>query len=99
MRGDDERILVNHLRAPEITPHVAAKDSMGEIEGRATRHAGSRLSQRERTRIEETCGWLKTLGLMRKTPYRGRSWVGWISVFVVVAHYPVRMRKRVQAAA
>ena len=95
----DVQSFAEGLRALGITPHVAAKESMGAIDGRTTRHEGYRLSQRQRKRVEEIFGWLKTIGLMRKTRHRGTARVGWMFVFAVAAYNLVRMRKLVQVAA
>ena len=48
------------------------------IDGRTTRHAGYQVSQRKRKRIEEVFGWLKTVGMLRKTRHRGVFKVGWV---------------------
>ena len=39
--------------------------------GARYRHAGYLVSQRKRKRIEEVFGWLKTVGMLRKTRHRG----------------------------
>ena len=43
------------------------------IDRRTTRHAGYRISQVKRKRIEECFGWLKTVALLRKVRHRGIS--------------------------
>ena len=40
------------------------------IDGRTTRHAGYQVSLRKRKRIEEVFGWMKTVGMLRKTRHR-----------------------------
>jgi len=60
-------------------PACGAKTTSGRrsaIDQRTTRHAGYQLSQRNRKRVEEIFGWLKTVGLMRKTRHRGLEDVG-----------------------
>jgi hypothetical protein len=76
------------------TPHVAQNTTnrRSAIEGRTTRHAGYLLSQKKRKRIEEVFGWLKTIGLMRKTRHRGVDRVGWMFTFAAAAYNLVRMR-------
>ena len=57
-----------------VTPHVAQNEKRpggSAIDGRTTRHAGYKVSQRKRKRIEEVFGWLKTVGMLRKTRHRG----------------------------
>jgi transposase len=58
-----------------VTPHVAQNTTRrrSAIDGRTTRHAGHRLSQRIRPRIEEPFGWIKTVGGGRKLRYTGRQ--------------------------
>ena len=41
------------------------------IDRRTTRHQGYQVSQRKRKRVEEVFGWVKTVGLLRKTRHRG----------------------------
>jgi len=41
------------------------------LDGRTTRHGGYARSQRIRKRVEEIFGWLKTIGGLRKTRFRG----------------------------
>ena len=76
-KGYDRRGFVEGLRRLEITPHIASKSRMSALDGRTTRHATYRLSQWKRKIIEEGLGWLKTIGLMRKTRHKGvqRGWM------------------------
>ena len=61
------------------------------IDGRTTRHAGYGVSQRRRKRIEQTFGWGKTVGLLRKLRHRGRETVDWVFTFAMAAYNLVRM--------
>jgi hypothetical protein len=57
-----------------MTPHVAQNLGLrggSAIDGRTTQHAGYRISQKKRKRIEECFGWLKTITLLRKVRHRG----------------------------
>jgi transposase len=58
-----------------VTPHVAQHTNRrrSAIDGRTTRHAGHRTSQRIRPRIEEPFGWFKTIAGGRKLRYKGRQ--------------------------
>ncbi len=56
-KGYDVEHFVNELRSLNIAPHVAAKVKGSAIDGRTTRHAGYKLSQVIRKRIEEVFGW------------------------------------------
>lgn len=69
-RGYDSRDFVDGCRSLGVTPHVARKKHSA-IDGRTSRHEGYRLSQRFRKRIEELWGWMKTVGGLRKTRFRG----------------------------
>jgi hypothetical protein len=50
------------------------------------------ISQRKRKRIEEVFGWMKTVGMLRKTRHRGVFKVGWVFTFTAAAYNLVRMR-------
>lgn len=92
-RGYDTPSVVNGLRALNVTPHIAAKKlGWTSLDGRTTRHAGYLISQRKRKRVEEIFGWLKTVGVLRKTRHRGRPRVGWTITFALAAYNLVRIR-------
>ena len=77
-----------------VTPHVAQHTTHrpSAIDGRTTRHRGYAASQRRRKRVEEIFGWLKTVGLMRKTRYRGTRRVDWMLTLALAAYDLVRIR-------
>ena len=91
----DTRDFVDGLRGLAVTPHVAQNTTKrsSAIDRRTTRHDGYLVSQRERKRIEEIFGWLKQIGLLRKTRHRGVARVGWMFTFALAAYDLVRMRK------
>src|SRR5262249_13843604 len=62
-------------RARGCVPHVAQNDTnrRSAIDARTTRHPGYAISTAKRKRIEEPFGWMKTVGVMRKTRHGGRS--------------------------
>ena len=93
----DVHEFVETLRFLRVTPHIAAKAKYGTIDGRTTRHPGYAVSQRKRKLVEQVFGWLKTVGLMRKTRHRGERRVGWMFVFTLAVHNLVRLRN-LQAA-
>ncbi len=70
-RGYDSADFVAELRQMVVTPHVARKSRHSAIDGRTTRHPGYAKSQRRRKKIEEPFGWVKTVGGMAQTLYRG----------------------------
>jgi IS5 family transposase len=95
-KGYDTKDFVAGCRAMNVTPHVAQnvkRPGGSAIDGRTTRHAGYRVSQQKRKRIEECFGWLKTIALLRKLRHRGIFKVGWVFTFAAAAYNLVRMRK------
>jgi len=97
----DTQGCVADLRAVGVTPHVAQNTTRrggSAIDGRTTRHPGYDLSQRVRKRVEEIFGWLKTVGGMRKTRFRGSARVGWMFTWALAAYNLVRMRNLLQEA-
>lgn len=99
-KGYNTRAFVAGLRALGVTPHVAPRNAgRNAIDGRTTRHPGYAVSQRVRKRVEEIFGWLKTVGLMRKSRHKGVDRVGWMFTFTVAAYNLVRMHNLVGAPA
>jgi transposase len=90
----DTRDFVRDLRDLNATPHVAQNTTQrsSAIDGRTTRHAGYARSQHKRKRVEEIFGWIKTVGLMRKTRHRGLARVGWMFTFTAAVYNLVRIR-------
>ena len=90
----DTRDFVAAVRLLGVTPHVAQNTTKrrSAIDGRTTRHTGYAMSQRKRKRVEEIFGWLKTVGLMRKTRHRGTRRVDWMFTFALAAYNLVRIR-------
>lgn len=90
----DTAAFVGDLRKLNVTPHVAqnTKGRRSAIDERTVRHPGYAVSQRKRKRIEEVFGWMKTVGLMRKTRHRGARRVGWMFAFTAAAYNLVRMQ-------
>jgi transposase len=94
-KGFDTRGFVAECRNLGVTPHVAqnhARPGGSAIDARTTRHAGYKISQRKRKRIEECFGWLKTVAGLRKVRHRGVCKVDWIFTFACAAYNLVRMR-------
>jgi transposase len=91
----DTNGFVKAMRELRVTPHVTQnhkKKGGSTIDGRTTRHSGYATSQKFRKRIEEVFGWLKTVGLFRKTRYRGVRKIDWHFTLAVTAYNLVRMR-------
>jgi len=99
-KGFDTAEFVRECRNMCVTPHVAQnlrRRGGSAIDDRTTRHAGYRISQKKRKRIEECFGWLKTIALLRKVRHRGTSKVDWIFTFACAAYNLVRMRNLLAA--
>jgi transposase len=96
----DTREFVRELRQMKITPHVAQNNTnrSSAIDGRTTRHAGYAISQQKRKRVEQSFGWMKVIGMLRKVKLRGREKVSWWFTYVGAAYNLIRLR-RVQAKA
>lgn len=95
----DVKLFIDLLRICNTTPHIATKKAgYTALDGRTTRHVGYLVSQRKRKRVEEIFGWLKTVGMMRKTRHRGTARVAWMFTLATAAYNLVRIRN-LQAAA
>jgi len=93
-RGYDQERFVAGCRALNVTPHVAQNTTgrRSRVDGRTTRHPGYGISQRRRKIVEEVFGWMKTVGLLRKTRHKGKARVGWVLTFTAAAYNLVRIR-------
>lgn len=65
--------FVSGCRAREVIPHVACKTGVkvAGLDGRTTGQTSDTVSQRIRKRVEEMIGWIKTIGGLRRSRYRG----------------------------
>ena len=98
-KGFDTEEFVGAMRDLNVTPHVAQKMMGSAIDGRTTRHPGYATSQTFRKRVEESFGWLKTVGSMRKLRHRGTERVDWMLVFSTAIYNLVRLRTLIAAPA
>ena len=75
----ETRPFVRELRQMNITPHVAQNNThrSSVLDGRTTRHVGYAISQRKRKLVEQSFGWMKVIGLLRKVKLRGLEKVSW----------------------
>jgi len=90
----DTAAFVAAARELNVTPHVAQNITAhrgSNIDGRTTRHDGYRVSQVIRKRIEEANGWIKEVGGMAQTKFRGLNRVGWMFTLKATAYNLVRM--------
>jgi IS5 family transposase len=81
------------MRAHGVTPHVAQNTTgrRSAVDGRTTHQPGYGASQKVRRRIEEIFGWIKTVGGLRRTRYRGLERVDSAAYLVATAYNLVRL--------
>ena len=93
-KGYDTETFVKELRRLKVTPHVAQNNTnrKSAIDSRTTNHPNYAVSQNIRKRIEEGVGWMKTIGKLRKTMYRGIEKVAWQLDLHAAAYNLVRMK-------
>ncbi len=96
-KGYDAGDFVGELRSMSVAPHVAARASRSALDGRTTRHAGYKASQKLRKRIEEVFGWTKSSAGLRQTRHRGLARVGWQFTFTMAAYNLIRMPRLLAA--
>jgi transposase len=90
----DTAKFVAESRAIGVTPHGTQNITThrgSNIDGRTTWHAGYRISQIVRKRIEEANGWIKEVGGMAQTKLRGAEQVEWSFVFKAAAYNLIRL--------
>jgi len=89
----DTRDCVAAIRSRRVTPHVAQHTTKrrSAIDGRTNSWPGYALSQRARKRVEEIFGWIKTVGGLRRTRYRGVERTGLVGYVVAAAYNLVRL--------
>jgi transposase len=90
----DTRDFVRQLRRIGVTPHVAQNTERfggSAIDQRTTRAAGYAISQQKRKRIEQSFGWMKIIGMLKKVKLRGLEKVSWLFTFVGAAYNLCRL--------
>src|SRR6202165_690402 len=95
-KGYDTSDFVAGCRALTVTPHVArnqARRGGSALDARTVRHPGYAVSQWIRKQVEEAFGWMKTIGGLRKTRYRGRERVQLHAYLVAAAYNLVRIAR------
>jgi Transposase DDE domain len=90
-----QKKFVEGCRQRRITPHVACKDGVQVegLDGRTTQSASYRTSQKLRKRVEEIFGWMKTVGGLRRTRYKGVERTQAWAYFVAGSYNLLRMAK------
>lgn len=92
------RDFVADCRERGVTPHVAGKKNSA-IDARTTRHSGYQASQKVRKRIEQVFGWLKTIGGLPKTRYKGRAKTQLYAFMAGAAYNLLRITKLIEKPA
>ena len=84
---------MNRLRKLNVSPHIPRKTVGSAMERNLiTVYPNYDISQTARYRVEEVFGWMKTVGVLRKTRHRGTRRVGWMFTFTTAVYNLVRMR-------
>jgi hypothetical protein len=83
LKGIPTQEFIRELRGMNSTPHVAQNTTKrrSAVDERTTRHAGYDVSQRKRKRVEQSFGWMKMIGMLKKVKLRGIEKVGWLFTF------------------
>jgi IS5 family transposase len=101
-RGYDTRDFVGRCREAGVTPHVAQFENQrrsSASDRRTTRHRGYEISQQIRKRIEQIFGWIKTVGGLRRTRFKGRARTQLAAHMVGAAYNLMRIAKLKRLAA
>jgi Transposase domain (DUF772)/Transposase DDE domain len=88
-KNDDTRDFVRNLRKVGVTAHVAQNEKRpgsSATDQRTTRHEGYAISQQKRKRVEQSFGWMKIIGMLKKVKLRGQEKVSWMFTFVGAAY-------------
>src|SRR5687767_15165481 len=99
-RGYDTADFVACCRQQGVTPHVAKNESRrsSAIDGRTTRHVGYGISQTIRMRIEQVFGWVKSIGGLRRSRFRGKRRTQLAAYIVGAAYNLLRLNKLLRVA-
>ena len=95
-KGYDPKDCVQDMRKRGVTPHVSRnihKTHRSAIDGRTTRHAGYAIRQRLRKQGDETFGWGKTIGGLRRTRSIGLAKTQLAAYLIGTADNLVRLSK------
>jgi transposase len=94
-KGYHSRDFVQQVRARQIRPHLAripGRHTPG-LDARTTRHRSYALSQRIRKRVEEIFGWMKTVGGLRRSRFRGVARTQQAAYFIGAAYNLLRLSR------
>ena len=87
--------FVSGCRQRGLSPHAACKNNQQVVglDARTTERGGYKKSQKARKRVEEIFGWMKTVGGLRRTRYRGVERTQAWAYFVASAYNLLRLAK------
>lgn len=90
-----QKEFVSGCRERDVAPHVACKEGIRVkgVDGRTTNASGCKTSQKIRKRVEEIFGWMKTVGTMRRSRYRGVNKTQALAYFVASTYNLIRLAK------
>ena len=90
---------VRHQKAARTVLRDPVDRTEGSVmDGRTTRHAGYKVSQRKRKLVEKALGWGKTIAGMAKVKVRGLARVSFKFTFTMAAYNLIRMPRLLAAA-
>ena len=94
-KGYHRKDFVSACRERDIAPHAACKAgvNLAGLDARTTGRSGYQTSQRIRKRVEEIFGWVKTVGGLRRSRYRGRERTQAWSYFVASTYNLLRLSR------
>jgi hypothetical protein len=79
-------------RPSPIGVSITAGHTTCAVDERTTRHSGYEVSQRKRKRVEQSFGWMKTIGMPKKVKLRGIDKVARLFTFTEAAYNLRRLR-------
>lgn len=90
-----QKMFVNGCRERDVSPHVACKTNVkvDGLDGRTTGQDSYQVSLKIRKRVEEIIGWIKTVGGLRRSRYRGLERTQAWGYFVAGAYNLVRLAR------
>jgi transposase len=94
-KGYDAQEFVQRLETARVIPHIAQnnKGRRSAVATRIARTPAYALSQLHRKRIEEIFGWVKEIGGMAQTKFRGLARVDWRFTMALAAYNLMRLPK------
>jgi transposase len=90
-----QKVFVQGCRERAVSPHATCKEGVNVrgLDKRTTASVGYQTSLRIRKRVEEIFGWMKTVGGLRRTRYRGQERTQAWGYFVAGTYNLLRMAR------